>query len=131
MTDLDSSVHVYNVGYDSTYDGKFGEDKQLRCQGVSPADHIILPLVRVLKAVRGADAIDVTKKIVVGNYIYMTKASDLTKLSNVCINFNSSHSVDTCLFTKNQAKELLDKSDDELIKLTTSWTTEYVLGLVK
>lgn len=61
----------------------------------------------------------------------MTKASDLTKLSNVCINFNSSHSVDKCLFTKNQAKELLDKSDDELIKLTTSWTTEYVLGLVK
>ena len=131
MTDLDSSVHVYNVGYDSTYDGQFGEDKQLRCQGVSPADHIILPLVRVLKAVRGADDIDVNKKIVVGNYIYMTKAADLTNLSKVCINFNSSHSVDTCLFTKDQAKELLDKSDDELIKLTTSWTTEYVLGLVK
>ena len=131
MNGLDSSIHVYNVGYDNTYDAQFGADKQLRCQGVSPADHVIVPLIRALKAVRGADSIDVKDKIVVGNYIYMTKAEDLEKLSKVCINFKPNQSFDACLFTVDQAKDLLDKADSELVKLANTWTTEYVLGLNK
>lgn len=131
MPNLDPSVHVYNVGYDSTYDNQFGADKQLRCQGCSPADHIILPLIRILKAVNGANAIKPENKIVVGNYIYMQSADDLAKLSKVCINFKEGHPFDACLFTVDQAKSYLDKSDDELIALTNSWTTEYVLGLNK
>ncbi len=131
MPNLDSSIHVYNPGYDTTYDNQFGEDKQLRCQGVTPADHILIPLVRAIKAANGADPISVENKILVGNYIYITKESELKGLSNVLINMNPNYSFDAALFTKEQAKDLLSQPDSKLIELNNSWTTDYVLGLIK
>lgn len=125
---LDSSVHLYNVGYDQTYDDQFGEDKQLRCQGQSPADHIILPLIRVINAVNGADPIPVEDKVVVGNYIYMTKAQDLVDLKATSINFTTDHSFEDALFTVEDAKALVGAADSKLVQLCESWTTEYVLN---
>lgn len=125
---IDESINLYNVGYDTTYDSIFGEDKQLRCQGASPSDHIILPLIRIINAVNGADPIPVEDKVVVGNYIYMTSAADLAELKESCINFTNDHSFEDALFTVEEAKALVGAPDSELKALVESWTTEYVLG---
>lgn len=128
LPNLDKSVHLYNPGYEPTYDSEFGADKQLRCQGASPADHIILPLIRIINAVNGADPIPVADKIAVGNYIYMTKAEDLTKLKSSVTNFTTDHAFKDCLFTLDQAKELYKAADSKLTALTNTWTTQYVLS---
>lgn len=128
MPSLDSSINLYNVGYDPTYDSVFGEDKQLRCSGASPSDCILLPLIRVINAVNGADEIAVENKIAVGNYIYMTSAADLAKCKASVTNMTSDHSFSTALFTVEQAKALIGAADSKLLAMTNSWTTEYVLN---
>lgn len=131
MPNLDPSVHLYNVGYDSTYDAQFGEDKQLRCEGSAPADSIILPLMRIINAVNGADPIPVDEKIAVGNYIYFTKASQLTAAKTKLITMDSQHSFANALFTLEQAKALVGAPDKDLVALVESWTNDYVLNKLK
>ena len=131
MPNLDPSIHLYNVGYDSTYDAQFGEDKQLRCEGSVPADSIILPLMRIINAVNGADDIPVDDKIVVGNYVYFTKKAQLEASKTKLITMDSQHLFSNALFTLDQAKALVGAPDKKLVDLVESWTNEYVLNKLK